>query len=114
MGFLSEHDGIGIDKPVSIFIRVPGLDAMVGSRVEAGSREFRHRYSEAPASGPTATDVLNADNERILIEHRLGAGWELSVEFSGRAALVTTFWAQSDQEWDYLVKVGTRLRNAIR
>jgi hypothetical protein len=38
----------------------------------------------------------------------------LTVDISARAVLVTTFWAQTDEEWDYLVELGSKLRDAIR
>jgi hypothetical protein len=114
VGFLAEHEGQAVAAPVEIFIRIPGLDAMVGDRVEAGSQEFRRHYSVASASGRSATELLNADIERILIGHREGPGWVLTVDISARAVLVTTFWAQTDEEWDYLVELGSKLRDAIR
>jgi hypothetical protein len=114
VGFLAEHEGPRIDTPVEIFIHIPGLDALAGDVVAAGSLEFRRHYSVASASAGTATEVLNEDIERILLEHRSGPGWTLSVDISARAVLVTTSWAQTDEEWDYLVDLGTKLRDAIR
>jgi hypothetical protein len=112
--FLAEHGGRGIEVPVVIFTRTPGLEALLGEVAHVGSQEFRRRFTVTCANGRIATEVVNDDIMRFLLEHLDGPGWYLSVTISGSAVLVATFWAESENDWDHLIGLGVRIREAVR
>jgi hypothetical protein len=110
---LVEHEGRRIEDPVVILTRTPGVEVLVGERVEAGSRGFRREYTVTCADSRIATEVVNSGIEAVLMEHRAEPGWYLNVTISAGAVLVSSFWAESDEEWDHLIDMGRRLRDAV-
>ena len=111
---LAEHAGRVHQGPVEISTRVPGLDRLVGDRVKAGSEKFREEFTVTCKRPEEALKLVNAEVERILLEHAAGPMWNLSVEIGGRGVLVSSHWAETEQEWDYLIALARRLRAAVR
>ncbi|TFH57955.1 MAG: hypothetical protein E4G90_11135 [Gemmatimonadales bacterium] len=113
-GFLAEYDGRRADSPVTIFTRTPGVELLVDERVVVGVKEFGRRFTVTCASDRIATEVVNAEVQRTLLEFRENPGWYLSVTITARAVLVSSFWAGSEADWDVLVELGRKLRDSLR
>ncbi len=111
---LAEHGGARREGMVEIFSRTPGADKLISGRVEAGSEEFRKAFTVTSESQANALAVVNQDVERVLLEHANGLGWQLTVTVGGGGILVASFWAESEEEWDYLIEFTKRLRGAVR
>ena len=111
---LAEHTGRVHQGPVEIFTRVPGVDKLVGNRVKVGGEKFREEFTVTSTRPEEALTSVNAEVERILLEHAAGPGWNLSVTIAGRSVLVSSHWAETEQDWDYLIALARRLRAAVR
>jgi hypothetical protein len=112
--FLAEHQGPPIDSTVEIFSRTPGVEALVEKKVEVGSREFRRHYTVTGSDPRTASEVVGPEVEAVLLEHAQNPGWYLTVTLSAGVVMVSSFWAQSEEDWDYLIGLGARLGAAIQ
>ena len=111
---LAEHDAGRPEWPVTIFRRMPGLEILVGERVEAGGDEFRRKFTVTCANAGVAMVTVNADVERVLLDHIAGPGWYLTATIAGKGVLVQSHYAQTEQEWDYLISLTKKLRAAVR
>lgn len=111
---LVEHAGRVHQGPVEIQTRTPGFDRLVENRVKAGGEKFREEFTVMCVRPEEALRLVNAEVERILLEHAAGPSWNLSVAIGGRGVLVSSHWAETDQEWDYLIALARRLRAAVR
>ena len=111
---LAEHTGRVRQGPVVIFTRTPGVEKLVGDRVEVGGEEFRDKFTVTSVRPEEALKSVNAEVERIPLEHAAGPGWYLSAEIGGRHVLVSSHWAKTEQDWDYLIALARRLRTAVR
>ncbi len=111
---LAEHTGRVHQCPVGIFTRVPGVDKLVENRVKAGGEKFREEFTVTCKRPEEALKLVNAEVERILLEHAAGPMWNLSVAIQGRGVLVSSHWAETEQDWDYLIAMARRLRSAVR
>ena len=111
---LAEHTGRVYQDPVEISTRVPGLDRLVGDRVKAGGERVREEFTVMCQRPEEALKLVNAEVERILLEHAAGPMWNLSVTIAGRGVLVSSHWAETEQEWDHLIAMARRLRAAVR
>ncbi len=110
---LAAHSGRVYARPVSITTRVPGLDRLAGGRVAVGSEEFRRKFTVTCERDEDAAAV-NAEVERVLLEHDAAPGWHLSVLIAGRQVIASSRWAESEKDWDHLVTLVKRLRAALR
>jgi len=61
-----------------------------------------------------ALEPVSSEVERILLKRAAGPGWYLSVAIAGRRVLVASHWAETEQDWDYLIALARRLRPAVR
>lgn len=113
MGCLAEHSAAWLGQPVTISTRIPGLEILVDGRVDAGSDAFRHEFTVACEDSGVAAAAVNAAVERALLEHAAGPSWNLNVVITSRSVLASSFWAQSDAEWDYLIALTKRIRAAF-
>jgi len=111
---LAEHAGRVHQGPVEISTRVPGLDKLVGNRVKAGGEKFREEFTVTCERPEEALKLVNAEVERILLEHAAGPMWNLNVAIQGRGVLVSSHWAETEQDWDHLIAMARRLRAAVR
>ena len=111
---LAEYGGRRFDGSVQIFNRTPGVEKLVGGRQEVGGEEFRRAFTVTAEGGANARAAVNYDVERVLLDHAAGPGWYLTVTIGGGGILVSSFWAQSEQEWDYLIDLARRLKGALR
>ena len=111
---LAEHTGRVHQGPVAIWTRTPGFDKLVGSRVKAGGEEFGDKFTVTCARPEEALNSVNAEVERILLQHAAGPGWTLRVTIAGRSVLVSSRWAETEQDWDYLIALARKLRLALR
>jgi hypothetical protein len=111
---LAEHVASRIHAPLTISRRIPGLEVLVGEKVEAGGEEFRRAFTVTCADAGVAMVTMNTDIERVLLDHIAGPGFNLTVTIAGTAVLVQSHWAQTEQEWDYLISLTRRLRAAVR
>lgn len=111
---LAEHTGRVHQGPVEISTRVPGLDKLAGDRVKVGSEEFRNKFTVTCVRPEEALNSVNAEVERILLDHVAGSGWTIGVTIAGRRVLVSSHWAETEQDWDYLIAMARRLRAAVR
>ena len=111
---LAEHTGRVHRGPVVIFNRTPGIDKLVGDRVKVGGEKFRDEFTVTCARPEEALESINAEVERILLEHAAGPGWTITVTIAGRGVLVSSHWAETEQDWDYLIALARRLRAAVR
>jgi len=111
---LAEHTGRMHRGPVEIFNRTPGVDKLVGDRVKVGGEKFRDQFTVTCKRPEEALESINAEVERILLEHAAGPGWYLTVTITGRGVLVSSHWAETEQDWDYLIAMARRLRAAVR
>jgi hypothetical protein len=111
---LAEHTGRLHQSPVVIFTRVPGIDKLEGNRVKVGGEEFRNKFTVTCVRPEGALDSVNAEVERILLDHIAGPGWTITVMIAGRSLMVSSRWAETEQDWDYLIAMARRLRAAVR
>ena len=111
---LAEHTGRVHQGLVEIFTRVPGFDKLEGNRVQAGGEKFRKEFTVTCERPEEALKLVNAEVERILLEHAAGPSWNLTVMIAGRSVMVSSRWAETEQDWDYLIATARRLRAAIR
>jgi len=111
---LAEHTGRVHQGPVEIFTRVPGIDKLVGNRVKVGGEEFRNKFTVTCVRPEEALKPVNAEVEKILLDHAAGPGWVINVAIEGRSVLVSSRWAETEQDWDYLIAMARRLRAAVR
>jgi hypothetical protein len=111
---LAEHTGRVHQGPVEIFTLVPGIDKLAENRVKAGGEEFRRKFTVTCARPEEALNSVNAEVERILLDHIAGPGWTITVTIAGRGVLVSSHWAETEQDWDYLIALARRLRAAVR
>ena len=110
---LFELPGRRFDGTVEIFNRVPGIEKLYGGRQQVGSEEFRRAFTVTAEGGANAEMVVNPDVERVMLSHAEGPGWVVNVTIASGGVLVSSFWAQSEQEWDYLIDFSRRLKGAI-
>lgn len=82
---------------MTIFNRVPGIEKLYSGRQQVGSDEFRHAFTVTAEGAAHAEKVLNPE-----------------LTLAGGGVLVSSFWAKSQEEWDYLIDFIRRLREAIR
>lgn len=113
MGCLAEHSAAWIGQPVTISTRVPGLEILVDGRVDAGTDAFRHEFTVTCGDSAVAAAAVNTAVERALLEHAASPSWNLNVLITNRSVLASSFWAQSDAEWDYLIGLAKRIRAAF-
>ena len=111
---LAEIDGGAPHPPVTVSPRIPGLDKLVGDRVAAGSQEFRETFTVTAENAGVAARLLNLDIQGLLLRDRAAASRYLTATFSGRAVLVSTFWAKEPVEWTRLIELTRGLRDAAR
>lgn len=111
---LAEHAANRPEWPVTIFTRTPMVDKLVRDRVEAGGEEFRRMFTVTCSNAGAALVTVSVDVQRILLDHAAGPGWYLSVTIAGRGVLVESHWAQTEEEWDYLIALAKKLRAAVR
>jgi hypothetical protein len=111
---LAAHDAHRIESPLTISRRIPGLDSFAGDRVAVGGEEFRGNFTVTCTHQGTAMVTVNPDIERILLEHIAGPGWYMTATIAASSVLVESSWAQTEQEWDYLISLARRLRAAVR
>ncbi len=111
---LAEHSANRPEWLVTIFTRVPVVEKLVGDRVEAGGEEFRRAFTVTCSNAGAALATVNVEIERVLLEHAASPGWNLTVTLAGRGVLVQSCWAQTEQEWDYLIVLAKKLRAALR
>jgi len=71
---------------VAIWTRTPGFDKLVGSRVKAGGEEFGDKFTVTCARPEEALNSVNAEVERILLQHAAGPGWTLRVTIAAAAS----------------------------
>lgn len=109
-----ERPGRRFEGTLTIFNRVPGIEKLYSGRQQVGSEEFRHAFTVTAEGGASAETVLNPEVERILLSHLAGPGWVVTVTIASGGVLVSSFWAQSQEEWDYLIDFSRRLKGAIR
>jgi hypothetical protein len=111
---LAEHTGRVHPSTMEISTRVPGFDKLAGDRVKAGGEKFREEFTVTCERPEEALKSVNAEVERILLEHAAGPNWNLSVIIAGRSVLVSSRWAETEQDWDHLIAMTRRLRAALR
>ena len=111
---LAEHMGRAHQAPVEIFTRTPGVEKLVGNRVKVGGKEFGDAFTVISMRPEEALATVNSEVERILLGHAADPGWYLSVTMAGRHVLVSSYWAETEQDWDYLIGLARRLRTAVR
>ncbi len=111
---LAERPADFPQQEVTIDVRVPLLSGMVEHRVEVGSEEFRKEYTVSCRDRSAAHRVINGDVQRILLEHATGERWNISVTVARRGVLVHSSWARKEPQWDYLIGLTKRLRDAVR
>ena len=111
---LAEHTSRGSEIPVFISRRVPLVEKLMGDVVEVGGPEFRREYTVECRQAGAASALMTTELQQILLEHASGAQWFLVVRIAGRRVLVTSRWAEGAKEWDYLITMTKRLRQAIR
>ena len=111
---LAEHTGRWRAEPVEIFPRTPGVEKLVGDRVDAGGEEFRDTFTVVCQRPEEGLAVVNPEVERLLLEHRAGRGWYLTATVSRRLVLVSSFWAETGDDWDYLIRLAKGMREAVR
>jgi hypothetical protein len=111
---LAAHHGRSYRGPVVILTRTPGVDKLMGHRVAIGGETFRRKFTVTCEHAEDAPLAVNAEVERILLEHDREPGWRLTTVIAGRQVLVASFWAATEQEWDYLIALARKLRAAVR
>lgn len=111
---LAEHTGRVYPDPVEISTRVPGFDRLVGDRLKAGGEKFREEFTVTCERPEEALKLVNAEVERILLEHAAGPSWNLRVIFAGRSVMASSRWAETEQDWDHLIAMARGLRAAVR
>jgi len=111
---LAAHTGRRYEWPVTIFTRVPVVDAMVSNRVETGGEEFRRKFTVTCSRPEAARAAVNEGVQRILLDHAAGPGWTMTVNIAGRQVLVESSWAVTEVEWDALLAMAKGLRAAVR
>ena len=110
---LVERSGSGQECPVAIFNRTPLVDAMEGGRVQVGGEEFRKQFTVTCQQPEAAQAVVNAEVQHLVQEHDASPGWRITVTVAAPAILVASSWAQKEDEWEHLIALATRLRQAI-
>ncbi len=111
---LAVRAGNGPERPVTIATRAPGFDKLVGNRRDAGGEEFRREFTVTCDKDGTAETAINPGVERCLLEHASGPGWNLTVAIARTGLLVHSHWAATQQEWDHLIALAAKLREALR
>ncbi len=111
---LAEYGGRRFDGTVEIFNRTPGVEKLIGDRKDTGSEEFRRAFTVTARDVSVAQMVVNPGIERIMLDHAAGPGWYVTVTIGSGAILVSSFWAESEEEWDYLIALTKRLKEAVR
>jgi hypothetical protein len=106
--------GQRFDGRVEIFNRTPGVEALIGDRAMVGSEEFQKTFTVTQTEEGTAAVVVNRELERVLMSHASGPGWYVNVEVASTGILVSSSWTQSTEEWDYLIDLTKRIREAVR
>lgn len=110
---LAEHRS-WITCPVEIFSRTPGIDALESDRSEAGSEEFRNKFTVTCKRPEVAAAALNTEVEHLLLEHAAGPGWYLLLTVTGNSIVVASSWAKTEVEWNTLITLAKKLDGAIR
>jgi hypothetical protein len=111
---LATHTGKPREWPVTIFTRVPVVDAMESNRVEVGGEEFRRKFTVTCSRPEAARAAVNEGVQRVLLEHAAGPAWKMTVNIAGRQVLVESSWAVTEVEWDALLAMAQGLRAAVR
>jgi hypothetical protein len=111
---LAEHAANRPEWPVTIFTRTPIVEKLVRDRVETGGEEFRRKFTVTCSNAGVALVTVSVEVQRIFLDHAAGPGWYLSVTIAGRGVLVESHWAQTEEEWDYLIALAKKLRAALR
>lgn len=111
---LAERTGRVYPDPMEISTRVPGFDRLVGDRLKAGGEKFREEFTVTCERPEEALKLVNAEVERILLEHAAGPSWNLRVIFAGRSVMASSRWAETEQDWDHLIAMARGLRAAVR
>ena len=110
---LVERSAPDITAPVMVTRRVPLIEKLLPWRVaELGSDEFRRGYVTACSDPEVARRALTSEVQRALVEHDSGPAWVLTVTLSASGVVVQSTWAKTPEEWDYLVRLTTRLSQA--
>lgn len=111
---VAEHDASRPAWPVAVFTRVPVIDKLVACTVETGGEDFRRKFTVTCSDAGAAVVTVNAEVQRILLDHAADPGWYLNVSMAGSGVLVESHWAETEQQWDYLIALAKRLRDALR
>lgn len=111
---LAVIDGGDDAGAIAISPRIPGLDRLVGHRLEVGSSEFHDTFTITGPDADRARQLLNADVQGLLLRHRADCEWTFDVHLSRRVAMVSSFWAVQPADWDRLMELTRALREAIR
>jgi hypothetical protein len=110
---LAEQSRSWLEIPVTIHTRTPGLEILEGGRVKAGGEEFRREFTINCTRPGLAQAAVNAEVEHVLLQHAATPGWYLTVVIAAQAILVSSSWAQKEEEWEMLIALAARLRRAI-
>ena len=111
---LAERTGRVYPDSMEISTRVPGFDKLVGDRVKAGGEKFRQEFTVTCQRPEEALRLVNAEVERIMLEHAAGPNYNISVIIAGRSVMVSSRWAETEQDWDHLIAMARGLRAAMR
>jgi hypothetical protein len=71
-------------------------------------------HSGRAQRGPVEIFNRTPGVDKFLLEHASGPGWYLTVRVAGRSVLVSSSWAETEQDWDYLIALARKLRTAVR
>jgi hypothetical protein len=114
MTCLAEYPPGTCDGLVDLIPRIPVLEHMVADRVQVGAEDFLKEFNVLSNDPEVARRLLNARVQRVLIEARTSPGWNMGVIFTPRFVLVETTWARTPEDWDALVGLTRKLREAVR
>ena len=110
---LATHAGQGVEPPVFATRRVPLVEKLVDDRVRVGGEEFQRECTVTCSDPEVAARVIHPQVEHLLLEHFKVREWVLDARFFGNTVVVMSFWAQSPEEWDYIVDLTRKLADAV-
>ncbi len=111
---LAKHGGRPVEPTVVVTRRVPLVEKLVDDRVQAGGDEFRRECTVTCSDPEVAARVIQPQVEQLLLEHFKVREWVLDACFYDDKVLVMSFWAQSPEEWDYIVDLTRKLADAAK